>query len=386
MERLDRVGTHVGAAPAAPSRAHARVEVDLLIAGGRVIDPANGVDGVADVAVAAGRVVAVGRDLRHSFCAAQTHDAGGQIVTPGLVDAHGHFYRHCTPLGEPADEVCLGRGVTTAVDAGSAGATTFEGFRKFAAEPARTRLLCILNASMHGLASAGSTGGGAGGELDSLNQVRSPAGLHAWACLTHPLRAVLYVVQVQVEPLVRCIEANRDLVVGVKVRLSADAANDGKNELEAYRRALRACELASVPLMTHHTFSTVPLTQCPGEDASPIRMRAGDLYTHSFHGFETTIIEEGRVAAAAWEAKRRGVLFDVGHGQGSFNWTVAKIATDEGFWPDIISTDIHRDSRHGPCYDLPTVSRGKRRQQRATATTCHIDVWGRASLLLHERR
>ena len=71
--------------------------------------------------------------------------------------------------------------------------------------------------------------------------------------------------------------------------------------------------------------------------------------------FETTIIENGRVAAAAWEAKRRGVLFDVGHGQGSFNWTVAQIATAEGFWPDTISTDIHRDSRHGPCYDLPTV-------------------------------
>ena len=108
--------------------------------------------------------------------------------------------------------------MTTAVDAGSAGATTFEGFRKFAAEPAQTRLLCILNASLHGLASAGSTGGGGGGELDSLNQV-------------------------QVAPLVKVITENRDLVVGIKVRLSADAANDGKNEEEAYRRALEACEV-----------------------------------------------------------------------------------------------------------------------------------------------
>lgn len=147
------------------------------------------------------------------------------------------------------------------MDAGSAGATTFDGFRKFAAEPAQTRLLCILNASMHGLASAGSTGGGGGGELDSLNQV-------------------------QVEPLVKVIKENRDLCVGIKVRLSADAANDGKNEKEAYIRALQACELAGVPLMTHHTFSTVPLTECPGADASPVKMRKGDLYTHTFHGFE----------------------------------------------------------------------------------------------------
>lgn len=166
----------------------------------------------------------------------------------------------CSWIGraEPADEVCIGRGVTTAVDAGSAGATTFDGFRKFAADPAQTRLLCILNASMHGLASAGSTGGGSGGELDSLNQV-------------------------QVAPLVKVIEENRDMVVGIKVRLSADAAANGKNEEEAYRRALEACEAAGVPLMTHHTFSTVPLTQCPGADASPLKMRKGDLYTHTFH-------------------------------------------------------------------------------------------------------
>ena len=77
-----------------------------------------------------------------------------------------------------------------------------------------------------------------------------------------------------------------DLCVGIKVRLSADAANDGKNEKEAYVRALQACELAGVPLMTHHTFSTVPLTECPGADASPVKMRKGDLYTHTFHGFE----------------------------------------------------------------------------------------------------
>jgi len=259
MERLGRLGDHVQtAAPAAAAAEAPLTPCDLLIHGGRVIDCANQIDEVCDVAVSDGHIVAVGPALARQYAARTTHDATGQLVTPGLVDAHGHFYRHCTPLGEPADEVCIGRGVTTAVDAGSAGATTFDGFRKFAAEPAQTRLLCILNASMHGLASAGSTGGGGGGELDSLNQV-------------------------QVAPLVQVIEENRDMVVGIKVRLSADAANDGKNEEEAYRRALEACEAAGVLLMTHHTFSTVPLTQCPGADASPLKMRKGDLYTHTFH-------------------------------------------------------------------------------------------------------
>jgi dihydroorotase len=257
MDRLSRVGTHVTTPVTAPAAAAAASPsaVDLLIIGGRVIDPANNVDEIADVAISHGHIVDVGPDLQRRYSATTVHDARGMLVTPGLIDVHGHFYQHCTPLGEPADEVCIGRGVTTAVDAGSAGATTFEGFRHFAAGMARTRLLCILNACLHGLASAGSTGPGSGGELDSLNQV-------------------------QVGPLVECIEANRDLVVGVKVRLSRDAADNGKNELEAYKRALEACERTGVPLMTHHTFSEVPLTQCPGADASPIKMRGGHLLSY----------------------------------------------------------------------------------------------------------
>ena len=170
------------------------------------------------------------------------------VVTPGLVDVHGHFYQYCTPLGEPADDVCIGRGVTTAVDAGSAGATATVwpllrvlvfGNRlirlvmrvpSLCCRPGADTAFCILNASLHGLASAGSTG--AGTMVSSIASAK-----FRWNPLVKP----------------GC-EENRDLVVGIKVRLSADAADNGKNELEAYKRALEACEKAA----THdnHTFST----------------------------------------------------------------------------------------------------------------------------------
>lgn len=155
--------------------------------------------------------------------------------------------------------------------------------------------------------------------------------------------------------------SNRDWVVGFKLRLSADCANDGKNEAEAYTRALAAAEEAKLPLMVHHTFSSVPLG---GAGGCPSALRAGDIYTHTLHGFPSTLIEkdpesEGgcaryRVAAAAKEARARGVLFDVGHGAGSFSWTAAEVAASEGFFPDIVSTDLHLECSDGPCYDLPT--------------------------------
>jgi dihydroorotase len=255
--------------------------------------------------------------------------------------------------------------VTTAVDAGSAGATTLAGLKHFVAGYCNTRLLAFLNISMHGLASAGCTGVGTGGELDSLNQVH-------------------------VEQCVKCIKENRDMCVGVKVRLSADAANDGKNEAEAFRRAAAAAVQAGVPLMTHHTFSSVPLgsaDQAGGELGCPGALKKGDIYTHTFHGFPSTIIDTEAAADASKDdkpgekrkrgaanggaasppaapkagllkamsvhpacvdARERGVLFDVGLGQGSFNWTVAEISIRQGFFPDIISTDLHLGGAEGP--------------------------------------
>jgi dihydroorotase len=299
---------------------------DWLIAGGRLLDPANGVDRTADLALADGRVAAL-RDRIDPLDAAQVYDAAGQVVLPGLVDLHVHAYHLVTPLGIDVDHYCLGRGVTTAVDAGSAGCSTFAGFRGYLAARSRTRLLAFLNISCAGLAFAGIAGGEAvPGELDLLSMAA-------------------------VRDCVDCIERNRDLIVGVKVRLSDSCAAGGANESEAYRRALEAAASARVPLMVHHSFSTVPLEKCPGQ------MREGDLYTHMYHGFPSTIIDldSRSVHPAVRNARARGVLFDVGHGQGAFSWTVAELCAAAGFWPDTISTDLHSGTCEGPAYDLPTV-------------------------------
>ena len=298
---------------------------DWLIKGGRVIDPANDIDGLLDLAIAEGRITVVASGLEPDQ-AQQVYDATGKLVVPGLVDLHMHGYNHVTPLGIDTDYYCLGRGVTTAIDAGSAGASTSPGFRVYAVEPVRTRLRGFLNISQAGLCVGGAADGRSAGELDARAFIDAPA------CI-------------------ECIEANADIYIGVKVRLSRPIADDGKNEPEAYRAALEAAAAVKMPLMVHHSFSAVPLEECPG------KMVAGDIYTHCYHGWESTIIDVGsrRVHPAVREARQRGVLYDLGHGTGGFNWTVGEICVGEGFWPDVISTDMHSLTCEGPGYDMPTV-------------------------------
>lgn len=303
---------------------------DLIIRHGRVIDPANERDFIADVGVRSGRICAVARGLEGTGL--EEFDASGYIVTPGLIDSHVHVYQYATPLGVNVDETCLARGVTTVVDAGSAGASTFPGLRKFIAEKSQTTVLALLHIAAHGLASAGCTGQAKGGECDSLNQVDA-------------------------ELCAECVSKNKDMIVGVKVRLSASAANDGANEEEAFRRALKVSSETHVPLMAHHTFSTID-TQRKGKDiiSCPGSLRPGDIHTHCFHGWPSTIIGPNKqIYSDVLKARQRGVLFDVGHGAGSFSWTVAEICAREGFWPDIISSDLHVESVESPAYDLLTV-------------------------------
>ena len=298
---------------------------DWIIKGGRVIDPASDTDGVFDVAINAGRIAKVHKAL-DAGSAEQVYDAGSRLVTPGLIDLHVHGYHLVTPLGIDVDHYCLGRGVTTAVDAGSAGCDVFAGFRAFAAERFRTRLLAFLNISRTGLTFAGPAGGDVPGELETLKLVSS-------------------------RDCIDCIESNRDLLVGVKVRLSSTLADRGRNEPEAYRSAQEAAAEAGLPLMVHHSFSTVPLDECPG------RMAPGDIYTHVYHGYDTTIIDPAtrRVHPAVHAAHENGVLLDIGHGMGAFNWTVGEICKEEELWPDTISTDMHSLTCEGPAYDMPTV-------------------------------
>ena len=298
---------------------------DWLITNGRVIDPSQELDQVTNLAIAGGKISALG-DAIESSEASYVHDAKGQIVTPGLVDLHIHGYEHVTPLGINVDHFCLGRGVTTAVDAGSAGCDTFDGFRHFASERCQTRLLAFLHISRAGLAFSSRTGGDDPGELETLKLV------HSQDCID-------------------CVESNRDILVGVKIRLSSSIADEGRNEAEAYARAREAARALSLPLMTHHNFSSVPLQDCPGA------MDCGDIYTHCFHGYPNTIINPDSKALfeSVIAARERGVLFDIGHGMGSFSWPVAELCAQQQFWPDTISTDIHSLNMDGPVYDLPTV-------------------------------
>ena len=290
-----------------------------------MIDPEGGVDGIFDIATANGRIVAIEETLNENL-GEHIYDASGKLVTPGLVDLHIHGYHLATPLGIDVDHYCLGRGVTTAVDAGSAGCDTFPGYRAFAADRFDTRLLAFLHISRAGLSFAGPAGGVSLGELESLKLVNF-------------------------DDCIACIEANRDLLVGVKVRLSDTIADEGRNESEAYRLAQEAASATGLPLMVHHSFSTVPLDACPG------KMVSGDIYTHAFHGHRSTIVDPvtRRVLPAVRTAREDGVLFDIGHGMGSFNWTVGEICLAEGFSPDTISTDLHSLTCEGPAYDLPTV-------------------------------
>ncbi|KAL8601680.1 hypothetical protein ACOMHN_033856 [Nucella lapillus] len=331
---------------------------DLIIAGGRIIDPASNTDRPGDVLIKNGRIASVCQpgELQRGG-AERVIDARGCVVTPGLIDCHVHAYQHATPLGIGIDECCLARGVTTVIDAGSAGCATLDGLRKFIGDQNKCRLLALVHIASHGLASAGCSGLKTGGELDSLNQV-------------------------DVEECVSSVRNNRDFVVGIKLRLSTSIADNGRTEHEAFRRSLQAASEADVPLMVHHAISSVPTVQTPGVLSCPGSLRAGDIYTHAFHFHKGNIVDSqtGKVHPDVWEAKRRGVLFDVGHGAGSFGWSLVgmdmmcvcvnrivwmvvgsfgwslvETCVQEGFWPDLISTDLHVESLEGPAYDLATV-------------------------------
>ena len=287
---------------------------DLLIAGGRVIDPASGLDGVADVAIAGGKIAAVGPSLARE--ARETIDANGLLVTPGLIDLHAHIYPGCTSLSVDPDPLAARSGTTTMVDCGSVGAATFAGFRRFVAEPSRTRVLAFVNISVIGLVAMPECGYG--------RFVDSNAAL-------------------------KCIEENRDLVVGVKVRGSRNAFGE-ENTAQPVWMAAAAAAAAEVPVIMHIGDPPPVLEQ--GLEA----LRPGDIVTHAFKGQPVTrIVDRGlKLKRRVHEARERGVKFDIGHGSGSFSWEVSHALAEQGFWPDSISTDVHTSSIKPPVsVDMP---------------------------------
>jgi len=290
---------------------------DLVLRGGRVIDPSQSIDRVTDVAFADGRVVAVGDDLAAGARAVE--DATGLIVTPGLIDLHTHVYWGGTSLG--VDPLALARGgCTTLADTGSAGPGNYLGFLEHVIRPSPVRILAYLNVSFAGI--YGFSKRVMVGESGDLR-------------LMAPLDAV------------EVAQAHRDTIVGIKVRVGFNASgNSGLVPLEIARQV---ADRVGMPMMVH---IDVPPPTLPEVLA---RMRQGDILTHAFRPFPNTpATSDGKVHPAVTEARERGIIFDIGHGMGSFSFGTARVMLDNGFMPDCISSDVHALCIDGPAFDLAT--------------------------------
>ncbi|HEY1281963.1 MAG TPA: amidohydrolase/deacetylase family metallohydrolase [Acidimicrobiales bacterium] len=298
--------------------------LDLVVRGGRVVDPSSGVDGRFDIGIRLGRIVAIEPDIADglvgppadgSGLGTQVLDVAGSIVAPGFVDLHAHVYVGVCPLTSPADPACRRAGVTTVVSAGDAGAHTIDGFRRLVVERSLTRVLAFVHISTIGLAGWPVPEAAEPGYLDADAAARA-----AWR--------------------------HADLVVGIKVRMSASIT--GYQGLLPLQRALEAAEQVGLPVMVHIGGAEAPLADLLG------LLRPGDIVTHCFTGTGHGLVDGDAVVDAAGPARERGVLFDVGHGAGSFDFTIAEAAAAAGFWPDVISTDLHSLSAAGTMVDLPT--------------------------------
>ncbi len=290
---------------------------DVLLTGGRVIDPRHGHDGIADIGIAAGRIAAVGPDLPRDG-AGHIEDVSGLLVVPGLIDLHTHVYHKATSLGVDPEPIARRSAVSTLVDAGSAGAGNFAGLRDFVIDSAGVRILAYLNISF-----AGIYGFDKGVSVGEVVQ-----------------RGLL-----NVDRCVETIEANRGLIVGVKVRLGG-IVSEGI-DIEGLDLALQAAERTGLPVMTH--IGPPP----PSYEEILERMRPGDVLTHCYRPAPNAPVDDaGAVLPALRRARERGILFDIGHGMGAFAFDSAEAALAEGFAPDIISSDVHVLSVNGPAYDL----------------------------------
>jgi dihydroorotase len=291
---------------------------DLLIRGGRVVDPLQDLDAVRDVAIAGGKIAQVESNIPPTQ-AREVINADGKIVTPGLIDIHTHVFPYVGPYGIEPDPYCVRRGVTTVVDAGTSGCFAFPAFRRFIIERAATRIRPLLHVVSIGMIAGGTPNMG---ELEDLRY-----------CV--PKLAVV------------AANKNRDLVVGFKIRFSKGYT--GPNDYEGMKRARETADEAHLPLMIHIGGSYTPLPKLLA------LMKKGDVVTHSFNGHSNGIVDSsGKLLPEVLEARRRGVLFDVGHGAGSFSFDVMEECLKQEFLPDTISSDLYSANIHGPVFDLVT--------------------------------
>ncbi len=286
-------------------------QYDLLLRGGHVIDPASGLDAVSDVAIAGARIAAVKPNIPPSD-ARKVVDVTGLYVVPGLVDLHSHVFGSGESL--PPDDTKLPTGTTTIVDAGGSGWRTFDDFRRTVMAHSKTRVLALMN-----IVGAGMVGEPAESNTEDMDSEKTAA----------------------------AITRNRDVVVGIKT------AHFAKAGWTAIDRAVAAGKLANVPVMVDDRILT-GFGRTTSEELLD-HLRPGDMHTHMYNDRQNELLNRftGKVQPYMLEARRRGVLLDLGHGAGSFLWPVASGAMAQNFPPDTISTDIHAHSIMIQQSDMP---------------------------------
>jgi dihydroorotase len=293
--------------------------MDLILRGGHVIDPSQNIDAAMDVGFKDGKAAGVGKSLK-AGPKTEVRDVRGHIVTPGLIDLHTHVYWGGTSLGIDADDFCRKSAVTTSIDTGSAGPGNFAGFRKHVIERSDARILAYLHVSFAGIFGFSKTI--MVGESKNIE-------------LMAPREAA------------EVANANRDVIVGIKVRVGRHASGDqGTAPLNI---ALQVAEEVGMPLMAH--IDEPP----PSYEAVLDMLRPGDVLTHAFRPFPNSpCTAQGTVKPEVLAARKRGVLFDIGHGKGSFAFKTARQMLANGFYPDTISSDVHVLCIDGPAFDQVT--------------------------------
>lgn len=287
---------------------------DLLIEGGTVIDPSQNLNGAFDVAIKGGKILEVSKTITRDR-ALKTVSAKGRIVTPGFIDMHAHGYDGVS-IGMNADRYCLGRGVTTMVDAGSAGTATFPNFKKYIINTSATRIAALIH-------------------ISPIGTIMYDGGLANLSWLNPQATA-------------KMATDNKPVTVGIKIQLSK--AISGANDLEALKRALQAAEIARLPLMVHidDPYSPLPDILKP--------LRKGDIFTHCYNNHTHGILDAGgKIIPEAHEARERGVIFDPAQGQTHFSFDIAEKCIQQGFLSDTISTDLTIVTVEGRVFDLPTM-------------------------------
>lgn len=314
----------LGAGSAARAAMGPNDKYDLLVRNAEVLDPSQGLWGRRDIGIRYGVIEAIAPSIPPER-GQRVLDAGGRLVTPGLIDLHAHTYPYGSAIGIPADELVALQATTTVVSAGDGGANNIAAFRRFVVPQSRTRQFAFVHIAVAGLAG-------------------------------FPVPELFNIDYAQPEMAARAVAENADFVLGVKVRMSENVV--ARHGIEPLKRAIAACVMSGVPAKVMVHIGGVQSRDLMSQILD--LLRPGDILTHCYSGAPnmagqgTNIVQDGKLLPAALDAKKRGVVFDVGHGGGSFDYTIAEAAIAQGATPDVLSSDVHVFSANTPGYPYLT--------------------------------